>query len=383
LWFVLRLVANALLKVVVGIAMGELQAMLFAIVLNWRFPLLVVAGLSARWLLTHRDALRCLHGGSDRLRTLALAAPVCTVGLFALVAILWVSTARAPRNRFGFVVDYPDRDYVQVHESNPSVPRMHVQTNSLGYRDDEWNLEAPQRRVLLVGDSFVWGVGIREKAGMLDAAIEAELNVDQPARPWNALNLALKPSGLRYYMAALRATAEQTRAEAMVMCYLGLTDDYLVDEQILLSRPGWAPALRRFGVSDDLMRHNAVGPTRAIQRWLVQDWERRRLREELQTFIAYLERRGIPLIVWEHRVEDPLFDPFRRHPLITFVNWRDTGRRNELDAPDWLDGWLAEPGFAVPDDGHPTELANREFARVIARSIRAATDGAHTVTGPR
>ena len=389
LWALLYALTNALLKTWVGFCLGENAAMLFITVLDWKFLFLGAALLSWPWLWRPDAWARLLPAGDRRLRlswAVVAAAFTLRVALIALAPGKFGAPAPV-RNALGFFAMTPGQDAVERRERNPSVPPMHVRTNSYGYRDDEWDLRAPLKRAVLVGNSFVWGVGIREKAGMLDACLERELNSGARGARWDVLNVGLRPSSIGYYIAVLEAAGEKLRPDVLIMSFVSPKDVCLVDEQLALSSQplGLALLLLSFGVIQDIMWHNAVGMTgeldpRAWEQRLLRPWRRERVRARFQGLLALLEERRLPLIIWEHREHDPFFDPFRRHALLTFVDWLGTGRpaiEPGFQGPGvgWvssLDGWLLEKGFAVPNDGHPTELANQEFAKVLARAIPTA-----------
>jgi len=379
----LHCAAAAALKVWTGVALDETTAMLFWLVLSWKFaflvfflPLLLLAwqgrGLAAR-----------LLGGEGWLLWLARGSLLATAAAFLLGAAQPLLSQKrsptAPRNRFGFYALAPNQDSVERRSWNPAMPPMHVVTNSLGYRDREWDLRAPLKRALLVGDSFVWGVGIREQEGTLGACIADELDRGSRRRSWQVLAVAAMPSGLPYYIAAAQAVSREVALDAVIISYLGRVDDNLLDEQLLMSRQPMEVRLllERFGLVQDLMEYNAGSAGRALERWLLRDWEQARLRARFSGLLDSLSGRRIPLIVWEHGARDPLLDPFRGRPGLTFLDWWAKGRkpRPGVSYPRPLDGWALEPGFAVPDDGHPTELANREFAKDISAAVRNAVLG--------
>ena len=354
---------NLALKIVLAAQTGEWHVLALVALFNPKFmAILVLLPLLAG----ARRRLRRLDGGAGGLQRWAALSLVLALPAGALFLWHQAGFSRTP-NRLGFYTCRDPHVDVRGREWNPHVPEMHIVTNALGYRDEEWPTQPSVRRALLVGDSFVWGVGIVEKAGTLDARIEAELNGGRGAPRWQVVNLGEKPAGLPYYMAALQAASAELQPDVLVLGFLRHADDLLLDEPTLLRHrsPRFAGLLLATGVLQDFMEFNAIAVWNSWYRELVQERERPELQARFAAFLRTLEARRTPLIVVEYDGRDPLFDPFRKHPLITWVGWSDVAWQGKP--------WQDLPGYAVPGDGHPTELTNRAFAAVIAQRIRAVT----------
>lgn len=285
----------------------------------------------------------------------------------AVVAVIPFGRGLAEKrepNRYGFYPSFiPLKTHV-VPSNKPGVPAQVVRTNSLGFRDKEWATEpAPGvRRIVVVGDSFVFGSGIATEEGLLHRQIENRLNESGPGR-WEALNFAMLPSGLWYYVHAL-IQAISTYPQALVMSYLGSADLSVYDDQYIkfgLSG-GLVYAALKLGVLQDFMwararisgsyEHRGAPPS-----------ELERSRKEFDLLVRELERSGIPLIVWLPYGPDGFFDPYRGHPLISVLS------REDLPKSPGQEHWSRDPALSIQGDGHPTEAGNVLFSRTIARGV--------------
>jgi lysophospholipase L1-like esterase len=98
--------------------------------------------------------------------------------------------------RYGFV-NKPNFEQDYHYVGHDFV--MQVRTNSLGLRDDEHDLAADQRkRVLLAGDSYVFGYAVQAE-DTFDSKLETALNQDR--REWMVINAG--HGGWGTYQAAL------------------------------------------------------------------------------------------------------------------------------------------------------------------------------------
>jgi hypothetical protein len=381
--------ANGALKLLMAAITGEGLAMVYVAVVNAKAAIFLLL-VPASFVIVH--FVRLLDGGRGRLKRAAKLVAVATLGLAfcglgaAVVFDTWGGPSRRP-NRFGYYTNNPPNQDEWSREWNPHVAPMHVVTNALGYRDEPWELEADSPRALLVGDSFVWGVGIVEKPGMLDSWIEQVLNQGCEAGScWQVLNIGQKPAGLPYYLGSLVAVGKEARPDVMIMSYLGWLDDILLDMPTLLhgQPPLLVALLDRLDVTFDLMWSNVAG-RRELQRRLLGEIELERLRARFGRFVAFLEEQGTPLVVWVHQRErEPIFEPYRDHPLLTFLDWSMVRPGASADYAD-ASSWQRTEGYFVPGDGHPTALANAEFAKLIARAIRTAVSkqAAAPAAGPK
>jgi hypothetical protein len=283
-------------------------------------------------------------------------------------------------NEFGFYTGEPFPARFLQPADQPGIPWMHVVTNSLSYRDEEWSPDAAPgvRRVLLVGDSFVWGYGIPTKEGMLDTFLEHELNRQSGAdERWEVINIAISPSALPYYMEGLKVVNRVAGAEVLVMSVLGSSDLLPVDEPMITRNlPGWLVRWLNLGeIVADIHR----GLVRYLRACMATDCELywADLEQAFRLLLDEVQARGAHLIVWdpgETSVPHRFFDPFLSKDNLLFMNWPvDVGldgspeRCGETNTCSWREdpAYVLLPG----KDNHPTPLANEMIARAIAGRI--------------
>lgn len=288
----------------------------------------------------------------------------------------------SPRtNRFGFFPSLGiNSGPYRLKSGNPSVPDMVVKTNSFGFRDREWDLPLRERgrRALVVGDSFVWGLGIPSDEGMLHRRLERELNA-RGGPGWRVFNLATSPAALWYYAHALIAVGREVRPELYVMSVVGNYDlEPWEVQRVKFGLPARMVALMdAFHVSEDLMRlGSALGHD--------YEWRSKDGREippevladhhgSFSKLVAFVGKTGARLIVWEgldRRI--PFFDGYRADPGITFMGWKDVPELSGEIGGQIRGGraaWTDDETLAYKGDGHPTPKANGLIAQAIACGV--------------
>jgi hypothetical protein len=132
-----------------------------------------------------------------------------------LVVVFGAAVGRAGRtpNRYGFYSSWEPNGEIFVQA--PHVPDIVFRTNSLGYRDHEWKIEAEEgvRRALIVGDSFVFGQGIADEADLLARQTRSALEATTGDR-WEVIDVSMLPSALDYYVDALVTVGAGCEARA-------------------------------------------------------------------------------------------------------------------------------------------------------------------------
>ena len=320
---------------------------------------------------------------------LAVRTPKARLVLVALLTLppvgmaMWQlrDLAREPprtENRWGFHPSFAPRTTLHIAERGRPIA-WDFRTNSEGYRAPEWHfpLDPDRERVLLVGDSFVYGFGISGDNATLDRRLEAELARRDPAHKRDVLNLAQLPAGLWYYTNILRIAARETHPRVLVMSFLGCSDLEPFDlQRVWYGRSErFMQALRMARLDDDIM----VANKRATEGCMPEDSPEmgEALRADFDALLTDVEHAGARLIVWEPIASDgksdPFFDPWRKRPALSFVNWeRDVlplaaARGEKLPVQ-----WPQDPSLGIVGDGHPTARANALFAEAIAAKILAA-----------
>lgn len=116
-----------------------------------------------------------------------------------------------------------------------SYPRCRYRNNSLGYRDEEppVALKKEERRILLVGDSYIWGDGIPVNEETLAYLLRAELARLAPGR-FSVMSAAYPGLGLYGYGRFIDVLSARYDPKIVVVGYLGQSDCDPFDAQYLL-----------------------------------------------------------------------------------------------------------------------------------------------------
>ena len=290
-------------------------------------------------------------------------------------------------SRFGFYPGFrPNQTQMVQGPAGSVLPECLVRVNSFGFRGREWRTTAAKgvRRVLLVGDSFVWGAGIQKEADMLDRQLERELNARGRER-WEVLNIAASPAALWYYVNALIAVGREVRPDLYIMSFLGNYD--LEPWEVQRVKTGLAPCvvamMDHCGISKRLLRIGAEIGHRCSIKDKVDPETLADMHREFRKLVAFIDATDGRLLIWEPFMPNHFFDGYRRHPRITFVNWSNISGLPEGLRPD-LHGevrWQKDATLAFPGDGHPTPKGNALFAKIIAEKSFAALR--RLASGPR
>lgn len=355
-----------------------LKACLFATRLPWHYPWWLLLAqwklpvLAAFWILvlaTRAEWTALCRRAGVRTPAIWLAA---SFAFFAFRFCGEIAARRPAPNRYGFYPSFPAGSTQLLRSGKPPVPDIEVRTNAQGFRDKDWSDEpAPGvKRVVVVGDSAVFGYGIPVEADLLHRQLERELNHSGRGR-WEVLNLASLPAGIWYYVEALVRAGIPARPQVMVMSYLAVADLSAYDDQYLKAGlPPWlVSALEVSGVLREFMRLGGTLGPRFGRRGGAPPAELEHSRQELAVLVREIERTGTPLIVWLPFGPDPLFEPYRAHPLMSFLAPTDLP---EFRGSDDL-AWHRDPRLSIPGDGHPTAAGNALFARGIAGRVLAVS----------
>ena len=232
-------------------------------------------------------------------------------------------------------------------------PVCRIRYNSLGYRDEEPSFAAKKggRRVLLVGDSYVWGDGIPVNEETLGYLLRAELDLREPGR-FSVMSAAYPGLGLRGYSRFIDALSPLDKPDVVVVGYLGESDDDPLDPQVLLdalprSRPLRNLILNAGAVQD--VHENSV-------RYLSRFWSDPENAASIAALVRDMGRksaeRGYRLILLSYFPHPPL--PASIETLDLPAALRYHGRSSEL--------WYAK-------DSHPKTKLNRMLAKLLADTL--------------
>jgi len=210
----------------------------------------LAASFAASLLLTRSGARRwrLKRGGTLRWTSTPLLVALSLLG-GSLYSTLRPHAEHPAVNRVGLVTSPPGSKSVQDLTGvsfKDNYPPCTFEYNSLGYRDVEpANPGDPRRRILLVGDSFIWGDGIPTNGETLAYQLREELERQAPGR-FSVMTAAYPGLGPYGYRRILGALVPVYRPEVILVHYVP-GGHLLSDPQFLIDRLP-APGLARHAV---------------------------------------------------------------------------------------------------------------------------------------
>lgn len=238
-------------------------------------------------------------------------------------------------------------------------------TNSHGLRGAEWRAPGvplgtpPVRKILLAGDSFVFGSGVSD-AGTLDAVLATELARLRPETRWHVVNVGFPGLAMASYVRMIAAAARQVRPDRVIVGFNKGNDLDPADtwERLEHLGPTWLLASAVLLVESDLY----AAEQQDERRWRDDAQVPDQLRAGLASAVNQLRMLGRDLafrtLIWSYAGPCNLFD----------AALADKRSGLELAWPD-ASGWGADPALHIVGDGHPTAAANRLFAQQLAAWI--------------
>jgi hypothetical protein len=235
--------------------------------------------------------------------------------------------------------------------------------NPLGFRGPAWSLDkAPDTtRIALVGDSFVFGIGI-DWPDTLGVSLEAELGRRYPGRRFEALNLGLPGENLASYLDTYQEACERLAPDVVVMCLILPNDLSRWDAQVKHR------AARRAGTFS--LAQHLLGADSVSMLWdyaLVDVGVTPEGIANLDAAVDGLARLrrdaggarppALAIFTYAHPIQE-VEERLARVPGATLA-WPVIGE--------------SMPESFLPGDGHPTGIGNRRFALLIADAL--ARDG--------
>ncbi len=141
------------------------------------------------------------------------------------------------------------QDY-SAQDSKDHYPVCRFRFNSLGYRDEEPSpaLRKGRRRVLLVGDSCIWGDGIADNEETLGYLLRAELQRLSPGR-FDVMSAASPGLGLYGYGRIVDGMSLLYPPDVLVVSYHGGDDQDPLDPQLLCDAVPTQPLLKKLFVT--------------------------------------------------------------------------------------------------------------------------------------
>lgn len=236
------------------------------------------------------------------------------------------------------------------------APAVQVCTNAEGVRGPERfvapHLDGP--RVLLVGDSFVFGSGVAE-GGSLDRALSAVLAPSFPTV--QVANVGFPGLSFASYVRQLRGAVPRFRPDVVVIGFNKGNDLDPADpwERQLAYGPRVYVLSALLLVEPDLY----AAEQQAEKTWIDETRVPARIRERFSAALADLRdlqaREGFVVLVFSYYGATTMF------AAVDDPRFRVVRPANQ--------GWEEDPRLHIVGDGHPTALGNQAFARQIADEI--------------
>ncbi len=259
-------------------------------------------------------------------------------------------------------------------------PRATAGVNRLGFRDREWGPRAPGvRRVAVLGDSFVFGVGVRddetlpaalgrelaargERAEVLDLGIPG-LNAQQEAIVAERLLPSLRPDVVVLVGVSNDAEAMPWQPDPWTSCGLAVPVDERLDHALLGALHLYRP------LHAALVRDGCDGPRRCAGTGFLGDAAPARcFRRSLAAIARAAKDAGATLFAFEYPHYPTAASGGRSTEGELAAAYRRAGLPS-LPTRDALDGQPHDRLLAASRDGHPSGLAHALVARAVADGL--------------
>lgn len=306
-------------------------------------------------------------------RALLAAASAAASIAFAEFAMRAVESVAPPR-RTGHDFERESREF---------MARVRPQLEARGFRDDPFDRprEANERRVLAIGDSFVFGFGVPDARDTFPAALEREL---ERSGPCDVFNAGVPGADTAREIEVLASVLPQVAPDVVVLGYFPNDAESPEAHARFVQQSRLLPL-----VSDALLRHSALWRAvepRVFELMVRAGWRRSYLqhlrglyepgefaaqRERIAALVAAARGANRPVAV----VLFPLVEDFASYPLesahvalrLTFAELRTPC----LDLLDEFRGSAAADWQASAVDHHLNAAGNARAARATAAFLRA------------
>lgn len=282
-----------------------------------------------------------------------------TLGALGLVvlALAWRPPEGATRtNAFGlasFAANGVEEKEYSRSANKDAYPVCRFRSNSLGYRDEEPSRPARKgaRRVLVVGDSYVWGDGIPDNEESLPYLLRAELERRAPGR-FVVMSAAYPGLGLYGYARSIDALYGAYQPDAVVVGYLGENDHDPFDPQFLLDHLPRGPWLRNLVLNLGAPQQVHEASIRSYAPLWTGAPNKERFAALTRDLAARAAERGYRLLFLSYFGHPPL--PAGVEALELPEELRYPGRASDL--------WYAK-------DFHPKTKLNRILSKTLAMTL--------------
>jgi lysophospholipase L1-like esterase len=277
-----------------------------------------------------------------------------------------------PNHSWGIRYPTNPRDYFDDDNT------IHIKTNSMGYRDSEFNIEKDPStlRIALLGDSFAFGYGVRKKDCVADRIEEimgeiTRKNVE--VYNFSVLGYSTVEEAILLEYRVLKYHPDIVIVNFCINDpeYRGVLDDIQSDLYKVF------PVLRRysslfyiFGSRFDsvIPRKKTIDMFRAVYRDEDQRWIE--CEKSLQKMGHIALKNNIPIYLFFH----PLMYGLQGNYLFKDIHRKviETASRYGLKAYDLLDIFKGRDEYSLwvhPQDMHPNEIAHEIIAEYMTSVI--------------
>lgn len=275
---------------------------------------------------------------------------------FAVLATIGVRLALEPRPKPGFegLFTQPPGARWEDRVGNPPVTAR-IEVNELGFRGPSFQRARTPGvpRVVLIGDSFVFGTGV-ELDDTLGVQLDRALAKRWPSRRFEVINLGIPGDNIASHVAVYEAAARALAPDAAVMGVHLPNDlsrwDFQVAQREAAQLGAYSFALATLGSAGTALYDLRLLESETTAAGLAH------LREQADHLRALRQGDGVPLLVVfaYHRVIEELTSTLGQSPHTSVIGSGDL-----------------VAGESIPGDGHPTGAGNRRYADLIVDALAA------------
>ncbi len=289
-----------------------------------------------------------MNGGKTRpLKTLVEAVGILVFTMLILsprlTTILSIGVFKEIDPTFDLAIK-PNID--MTFSSDGKLPDYRVKTNTRGFRDEEWpGPDDGKRRIMLVGDSFIFGAGVQQEE-LLARRLESKLKNRQPSV--RVYSVGQPGWNLMQEVEAIQTLNDLLRPDIVLISHLPGNDLWPTDPLFTRSR-------------DDSLEFEAAVNLRKQQvaRWDGREYDLPELLDPylkaLETLRNWAETHRIDVLIYTHGPSPHRLEPLESSPYV-FVRC----------FPDWQN----DPTNFYVGDGHPTPKGNRFLAELLAPFVK-------------
>lgn len=272
----------------------------------------------------------------------------------ALVTTLGIRIALEPKPTPGFegLFTQPPNARWETRLGDPPVTAR-TETNDLGFRGLSFQrARTPDvPRVVLIGDSFVFGIGV-ELDDTLGVQLERALAKRWPGRRFDVINLGIPGNNIASHVDVYETAVRSLAPDAAVMGVHLPNDrsrwDFQVAQREAEQLGMYSLALATLGSAGSVLYDLMFLESETTAAGLMH------LQQQSDRLSALRQGEGVPLLVVfaYHHVNEELTSTLGQSPHTAVIGSGDP-----------------VAGESIPGDGHPTGAGNRRYADLIAEAL--------------